>query len=147
MPQGCEGLEGADEPWWDKIALVFGLTGSRTMSSLVLDKVTLPKKDPVCNLEILLNSRSKWQSWLGGPFYFIYIVHQLCLDWQTLLTDIHTLATYSLNYCNTLYMELLLKNIQPSSGTECRSTDCFHSSRTTHIILLFCKLHWLPVCF
>lgn len=73
ISQGCEGLDGGhralDELWQDQVILVFCPHDWRTTSSLMLDKVTLPKTVPVRNLGILLNSRSWWQSWLGGPLH------------------------------------------------------------------------------
>lgn len=72
------------------------------MPCLVLDGIILPQTDPVHNLGSSWTynsfSRSRGQSWLGGPL----VVHWLCLflDQEALLTVTLSLVTSRLDYCN-----------------------------------------------
>lgn len=99
------------EPWQDRVALLLEAQWFRIMPSLVLARIVLPQRDPVHNLEVLLNSRLllRGHLWLGEPLYS----SDLCASWaHWIISPTHVLVTSRLNYWNVLYMGLPFQNIQ-----------------------------------
>lgn len=86
---------------------VLGTSGSRDLSSLVLNEVTLPQTDIVCILDILLNSRLLFKEGLYAVFCWVPFVtiSWIMTHWSQSL--IHWLPPKY--YCHVLYIRLPLK--------------------------------------
>lgn len=69
-----------------------------------------------CNVGVLLHSRLLLKEQVvvraKEALAQIHLVHQLCpfLDQEALIMIIHALITSDLDYCNVLYVELLMNN-------------------------------------
>lgn len=58
------------------------------------------------------------------------------------------IATFSLDYCNTVYMELYLKTIPKLYLDQNMVVKVvMNAPQFTYVTLLFCELHQLPLCF
>lgn len=118
------------------------------MQSLVLGGVAVPQTDLLCNVGALLDSQLLLKSRCAykGFCMLSCCAQVVFLYWRAQLIVTHALVTSQLDYYNVLYIGPL-KSIQKlQAGEKCSSmSSC--ASRTAHVTLLHCELHWSPACF
>ncbi|XP_053169630.1 uncharacterized protein LOC128353010 [Hemicordylus capensis] len=120
----------------------------------VLDGVALPLKEQVRSLGVLLDPalllEAQVEAVARGAFAQFRLVRQLrpFLKKADLATVTHALVTSRLNYCNTLYVGLPLKNNQKLQLVQNAAARVLsRAARWEHITPILKELHWLPVCF
>ncbi|XP_053104853.1 leucine-rich repeat-containing protein 39 isoform X1 [Hemicordylus capensis] len=120
----------------------------------VLDGVTLPQKEHVRSLEVLLDPSlslvSQVETVARSAFYQLRMICQLhlFLELDDLKTVVHLLVTSRLDYCNVLYVGLplyVVRKLQLVQNAAARLVS--GSSRRDHITPVLKELHWLPICF
>ncbi|XP_053112476.1 uncharacterized protein LOC128327575 [Hemicordylus capensis] len=120
----------------------------------VLDGVALPLKEQVRSLWVLLDPAlllgAQVEAVARGAFARLQLVHQLCpfLEKADLATVTHALVTSQLDYCNTLYVGLPLKNIQKLQLVQNAAARVLTGAAWwEHITPILKELPWLPVRF
>lgn len=111
MPEGCEEQQASANPdkmaWW-----VCKVLGSRGLSSLILDGVALPGVQPEGSPNSQLLLKEQVAVVARTAFTQLCVVRQLLLflNCEALRSVTHMPIISRLDYCNALYMELLLKS-------------------------------------
>ncbi|XP_060135246.1 uncharacterized protein LOC132592706 [Zootoca vivipara] len=122
--------------------------------SLVLNGVTVPLKDQVCSLGVILDSQLSMEAQVNSvsraAVFQLHLVRRLrpYLPADCLTRVVHALVISRLDYCNALYVGLPLKvtrKLQLIQNAPARLVT--GSSRRDHITPVLKDLHWLPVRF
>uniref|UniRef100_A0A670J261 Reverse transcriptase domain-containing protein n=1 Tax=Podarcis muralis TaxID=64176 RepID=A0A670J261_PODMU len=122
--------------------------------SLVLNGVTVPLKDQVRSLGVILDSQLSMKAQVNSvsraAAYQLYLVCRLrpYLPADCLARVVHALVISRLDYCNALYEGLPLKvtrKLQLMQNAAARLVT--GSGRRDHITPVLRDLHWLPVRF
>uniref|UniRef100_A0A670HRU4 Reverse transcriptase domain-containing protein n=1 Tax=Podarcis muralis TaxID=64176 RepID=A0A670HRU4_PODMU len=121
--------------------------------SLVLNGVTVPLKDQVCSLGVILDSQLSMEAQVKSvsraAVYQLHLVRRLrpYLPADCLTRMVHALVISRLDYCNALYVGLPLKvtrKLQLIQNAAARLvTGSSHRDHITPVL----KAHWLPVRF
>uniref|UniRef100_A0A670J4S4 Reverse transcriptase domain-containing protein n=1 Tax=Podarcis muralis TaxID=64176 RepID=A0A670J4S4_PODMU len=140
----------------DKTEVLF--LGDRTRAgvedSLVLNGVTVPLKDQVRSLGVILDSQLSMEAQVKSVSRAaVYQLHLVCrlrpyLPADCLTRVVHALVISRLDYCNALYVGLPLKvtrKLQLIQNAAARLVT--GGGRRDHITPVFKDLHWLPVRF
>uniref|UniRef100_A0A670HMU9 Reverse transcriptase domain-containing protein n=1 Tax=Podarcis muralis TaxID=64176 RepID=A0A670HMU9_PODMU len=122
--------------------------------SLVLNGVTVPLKDQVRSLGVILDSQLSMEAQVKSvsraAVYQLHLVRRLrpYLPADCLARVVHALVISRLDYCNALYVGLPLKvtrKLQLIQNAAARLVT--GSGRRDHITPVLKDLHWLPVSF
>ncbi|XP_053100645.1 uncharacterized protein LOC128322765 [Hemicordylus capensis] len=120
----------------------------------VLDGVALPLKEQVCSLGVLLDLALLLEAQVEvvarGAFAWLRLARQLrpFLEKADLATETHALVTSQLDYCDTLFVGLPLKNIWKLQLVQNAAARVLSGAAWwEHITPILKELHWLPVCF
>uniref|UniRef100_A0A670II88 Reverse transcriptase domain-containing protein n=1 Tax=Podarcis muralis TaxID=64176 RepID=A0A670II88_PODMU len=122
--------------------------------SLVLNGVTVPLKDQVRSLGVILDSQLSMEAQVNSvsraAVYQLHLVRRLrpYLPANCLARVVHALVISRLDYCNALYVGLPLKvtrKLQLIQNAAARLVT--GSGRRDHITPVLRDLHWLPVRF
>uniref|UniRef100_A0A670II27 Reverse transcriptase domain-containing protein n=1 Tax=Podarcis muralis TaxID=64176 RepID=A0A670II27_PODMU len=122
--------------------------------SLVLNGVTVPLKDQVCSLGVILDSQLSMEAQVNfvsrAAVYQLHLVRRLrpYLPADCLVRVVHALVISRLDYYNVLYVGLPLKvtwKLQLIQNAAARLVT--GSGRRDHITPVLRDLHWLPVYF
>ncbi|XP_060124758.1 uncharacterized protein LOC132591228 [Zootoca vivipara] len=122
--------------------------------SLVLNGVTVPLKDQVRSLGVILDSQLSMEAQVNSvsraAVYQLHLVRRLSpyLPTDCLSRVVHALVISRLDYCNALYVGLPLKvtrKLQLIQNAAARLVT--GSGRRDHITPVLKDLHWLPVRF
>uniref|UniRef100_A0A670I451 Reverse transcriptase domain-containing protein n=1 Tax=Podarcis muralis TaxID=64176 RepID=A0A670I451_PODMU len=122
--------------------------------SLVLNGVTVPLKDQVRSLGVILDSQLSMEAQVKSvsraAVYQLHLVRRLrpYLPADCLARVVHALVISRLDYCNALYVGLPLKvtrKLQLIQNAAARLVT--GGGRRDHITPVLKDLHWLPVCF
>ncbi|XP_061451815.1 uncharacterized protein LOC133369973 [Rhineura floridana] len=120
----------------------------------VLDEVTLPLKEQVRSLGVLLDPSLSLEAQVASvarsAFYQLRLVAQLrpYLDREHLTSVIHALVTSRLDYCNALYVGLPLKTVRKLQLVQNAAARLIAGTkRSEHVTPILAGLHWLPVRF
>lgn len=133
------------------MALVLGQPSmSGILPSIVQDELALPDIDLACILEVLLDSLELSQKEVAAVarniFAQIYLVFSLCLylNWETLLTVIHSWFTFCLDYCNALHMDSLSWRLRIYN---CSIIKSYGAPWYAHVTSLLWELSWFLTGF
>ena len=120
----------------------------------VIDGVTLPLKEQLCSLAVLLDpslsleaqvDSMAWSTW--GQLWLICQLRPV-LDRDNLTIVVHALVTYRLDYCNALYVGLPLKMTQKLQLVQNAAARLLTgTSYKDHITPVLKELHQLPIHF
>uniref|UniRef100_A0A670IW23 Reverse transcriptase domain-containing protein n=1 Tax=Podarcis muralis TaxID=64176 RepID=A0A670IW23_PODMU len=122
--------------------------------SLVLNGVTVPLKDQVRSLGVILDSQLSMEAQVNSVSRAaVYQLHLVCrlrpyLPADCLARVVHALVISRLDYCNALYVGLPLKvtrKLQLIQNAAARLVT--GGGRRDHITPVLKDLHWLPVRF
>uniref|UniRef100_A0A670I7A7 Reverse transcriptase domain-containing protein n=1 Tax=Podarcis muralis TaxID=64176 RepID=A0A670I7A7_PODMU len=140
----------------DKTEVLF--LGDRTRAgvedSLVLNGVTVPLKDQVRSLGVILDSQLSMEAQVKSvsraAVYQLHLARRLrpYLPADCLTRVVHALVISRLDYCNALYVGLPLKvtrKLQLIQNAAARLVT--GGGRRDHITPVLKDLHWLPVRF
>ena len=122
---------------------------------LVLDGVTLPIKDCVCSLGILLldpllQMTTQIDATARSAYYQLRLIHKLrpFLELEDLKTVVHVLVISRLDFCNALYVGLLLCLVQKLQLVQNMAARLVTGTpRGDHITPVLKSLHWLAISF
>uniref|UniRef100_A0A670ISF5 Reverse transcriptase domain-containing protein n=1 Tax=Podarcis muralis TaxID=64176 RepID=A0A670ISF5_PODMU len=122
--------------------------------SLVLNGVTVPLKDQVHSLGVILDSQLSMEAQVNSvsrvAVYQLHLVRRLrpYLPADCLARVVHALVISRLDYCNALYVGLPLKVTQKLQLIQNAAAGLgTGSGRRDHITPVLRDLHWLPVRF
>ncbi|XP_061477478.1 uncharacterized protein LOC133381914 [Rhineura floridana] len=120
----------------------------------VLDGVTLPLKEQVRSLGVILDSCLTLEAHVASvarnAFYQLRLVAQLrpYLSKEDLSSVVHAMVTSRLDYYNALYVGLPLKTIRKLQLVQNAAARLLtRTKRSDHITPVLARLHWLPICF
>ncbi|XP_053120143.1 uncharacterized protein LOC128330801 [Hemicordylus capensis] len=137
-----------------EVLIVRGRNSRDVFDLPVLDRVTLPQKEQVRSLGVLLDQRlslvSQVEAVARGAFYQLRLICQLCpfLEINDLKTVVHLLVTSRLDFCNALYVGLPLYVVRKLPLVQNAAARLVSgSSRRDHITPLLMEQHWLPIGF
>ncbi|KAF7245267.1 Lysophospholipid acyltransferase 1 [Varanus komodoensis] len=119
---------------------------------LVLNGVALPLKDRVRSLGVLLNPELSLEvqvmAVVRSAFLQLRLIHHLhpFLENDCLATVTHVLVTSRLDFCNALYMGLLLKTVRILQLVQNRAARLLTGTECcSHITPVLRRLHWLLI--
>ncbi|XP_061487038.1 uncharacterized protein LOC133387065 isoform X3 [Rhineura floridana] len=137
-----------------EMLLVDGFSDRMVDTYPILDGVTLPLKDRVRSLGVVLDSSLSLEAQVASvarnAFYQLRLVAQLCpyLSKEDLTSVVHALITLRLDYCNALYVGLPLKTVRKLQLVQNAAARLLTGTkRSDHITPVLARLHWLPICF
>ncbi|XP_061470050.1 uncharacterized protein LOC133379228 [Rhineura floridana] len=120
----------------------------------VLDGVTLPLKEQVRSLGVLLDPLLSLEAQVASvaqnAFYQLRLVAQLrpYLSKEHLASVIHAMVTSRLDYCNALYVGLPMKTVRKLQLVQNAAARVLTGTKKfDHITPVLAQLHWLPICF
>ncbi|KAF7237674.1 Structural maintenance of chromosomes protein 1B [Varanus komodoensis] len=118
---------------------------------LVLNGATLPLRDKVCSLGVLLDLELSLEAQVTAvarsAFLQLRLINQLrpYLEYDCLATVTHALVTSRLDFCNALYVGLPLKTVRTLQLVQNRAARLLTGmGRYAHMTPVLCQLHWLP---
>uniref|UniRef100_A0A8D2KSV3 Reverse transcriptase domain-containing protein n=1 Tax=Varanus komodoensis TaxID=61221 RepID=A0A8D2KSV3_VARKO len=117
---------------------------------LVLNGVTLPLRDKVRSLGVLLDPELSLEAQVTAVARsaFLQLINQLrpYLEYDCLATVTHALVTSHLDFCNTLYVGLPLKTVRTLQLVQNRAARLLTGTgRYVHMTPVLRQLHWLPI--
>ncbi|KAF7238942.1 Fer-1-like protein 4, partial [Varanus komodoensis] len=119
---------------------------------LVLNGATLPLRDKVRSLGVLLDSELSLEAQVTAvarnAFLQLRLINQLhpYLEYDCLETVTHALVTSRLDFCNALYMWLPLKTVRTLQLVQNRAARLLTGTgRYAHMTPVLRQLHWLPI--
>ncbi|XP_061477973.1 uncharacterized protein LOC133382302 [Rhineura floridana] len=137
-----------------EMLLVDGFSNQVVDTYPVLDGVTLPQKEQVRSLGVVLDSSLSLEAHVAAvarnAFYQLRLVAQLrpYLSREDLTSVVHALVTSRLDYCNALYVGLPLKTVWKLQLVQNAAARLLtRTKRSDHITPVLAHLHWLPICF
>ncbi|KAF7254640.1 putative RNA-directed DNA polymerase from transposon BS [Varanus komodoensis] len=119
---------------------------------LVLNGATLPLRDKVRSLGVLLNPELSLEAQVTvaarSAFLQLRLINQLrpYLEYDCLATVTHALVTSRLDFCNALYVGLPLKTVRTLQLVQNRAARLLTGTgRYAHMTPVLRQLHWLPI--
>ncbi|KAF7250183.1 putative RNA-directed DNA polymerase from transposon BS [Varanus komodoensis] len=135
-----------------EVLLVGGSGFGEGGSDLVLNGVSLPLRDKVSSLGVLLDPELSLEAQVTAvarsAFLQLRLIHQLrpYLEYNCLATVRHTLVTSRLDFCNALYVGLPLKTVRILQLVQNRAARLLTGTeRYVHMTPVLRQLHWLPI--
>ncbi|KAF7239648.1 Very long-chain acyl-CoA synthetase [Varanus komodoensis] len=123
-----------------------------TEGSLVLNGATLPLRDKVRSLGVLLDPELSLEAQVTAvarsAFLQLRLINQLrpYLEYDCLATVTHALVTSHLDFCNALYVGLPLKTVRTLQLVQNRAARLLTGTgRYAHMTPVLRQLHWLPI--
>ncbi|XP_061442164.1 cytochrome c oxidase subunit NDUFA4 isoform X1 [Rhineura floridana] len=121
---------------------------------LKFNRVSLPLKDQVRSLGVVLDSRLSMEAQISAvsraAWYQLHLIRRLqpYLPVHQLPLVVHALVTSRLDYCNALYVGIPLKTVRKLQLIQNAAARLLtNSRRRDHITPVLFDLHWLPVVF
>ncbi|KAF7237751.1 Insulin-like growth factor 2 mRNA-binding protein 3, partial [Varanus komodoensis] len=135
-----------------EVLLVGGSGFGEGELNLVLNGVALPPRDKVRSLGVFLDPELSLEAQVTAvarsAFLQLRLIHQLrpYLECDCLATVTHALVTSRLDFCNALYVELLLKTVRILQLVQNRAARLLTGTgRYVHMTPVLRQLHWLPI--
>ncbi|KAF7253392.1 ERI1 exoribonuclease 3 [Varanus komodoensis] len=135
-----------------EVLLVGGLGFGEGGFDLVLNGATLPLRDKVCSLGVLLDPELSLEAQVTAvarnAFLQLRLINQLrpYLEYDCLATVIHALVTSRLDFCNALYVGLPLKTVRTLQLVQNRAARLLTGmGRYAYMTPVLRQLHWLPI--
>ncbi|XP_061460454.1 uncharacterized protein LOC133373973 [Rhineura floridana] len=113
----------------------------------VLDEVTLPLKEQVRSLGVLLDPSLSLEAQVASVARSAFYQFRLVAQLRPYLDREH-LVTSRLDYCSALYVGLPLKTVRKLQLVQNAAARLITGTkRSEHVTPILARLHWLPICF